>query len=635
MPAAAVKGKVSSCKVLVLVQTAYDHKYFLNLFSKELFAIYGLKLTMAVHVGIILSISIITALGVAVLENPQIQAWLEQQRQKIAELLRSIGEELDPQSRQAAEAFAFEGKTPANDEGLRREASGSKEAAAVATGRSLSNASTIRRIPVRGPSDPDEAEERRRKGREYLAKRNQQMYELQQRRKAAKAEGATTPPSPTSFDSMVDGEGKLRLPEVNVGKGKEKELPSPPSTEPVAEQLMAKMKEVERNLKQSLLAEEPSSSSSGWQLGSHLANPFSDEYELDRSDTPKPPVPPKVALEADAPVTPKMPGSFTPRQPEPEAPQMEDGQEELSYEEQLAIALSLSEAEAANNNSSSATTGRNDADEEDSDLRAAIEQSLKDMASKDQTSTPRNGTALTQPTPEHYQPLVDLSPPSPITPLHQPSPRGHWESFFDQDYAPTREPLSMAQPAPTYEEEDELYRVTPQLTHARLAILSAQQSGSSSTPATMPYDPVRESATQLQEQPALMEASFYSAASTAPSPASTHTTDHVPMLVDVSDDVQPQGSRTPVSRSSFGFQTDKDSESDTFASVSASASRALSRARSEVSNVEVVDVLEDSDVDMLSEEGDGIKTPDSWTEVGSRDGESDMEDEQPRRIPIT
>ena len=47
----------------------------------------------------------------------------------------------------------------------------------------------------------------------------------------------------------------------------------------------------------------------------------------------------------------------------------------------------------------------------------------------------------------------------------------------------------------------------------------------------------------------------------------------------------------------------------------------------------MLDVEEDSDVDMLSEEGDGIATPDSWTEVGSRDGEeSEMEDEHPRQL---
>ena len=131
-----------------------------------------------------------------------------------------------------------------------------------------------------------------------------------------------------------------------------------------------------------------------------------------------------------------------------------------------------------------------------------------------------------------------------------------------------------------------------------------------------------------------MEASFYSASSAVSPPASTstHTLDReTPQLIDVSEDVPQDGARTPTSRahSSFGFQTDSDS--DTFASVSPSQSRPESRARSEVSGIEVVDLEEDSDIDMLSEEGDGVATPDSWSEVGSRDADSDMEDHTPQQ----
>jgi hypothetical protein len=130
-----------------------------------------------------------------------------------------------------------------------------------------------------------------------------------------------------------------------------------------------------------------------------------------------------------------------------------------------------------------------------------------------------------------------------------------------------------------------------------------------------------------------MEVSFYSAVSSAPSPASSRTMSHeaTPPLIDVSEDVPHTETQTPMSPSSFGFQTDTESDSDTFASMSNTASRSHSRPRSEVSNVEVLNLDEDSDIDMLSEEGDGIVTPDSWTEVGSRDGESEMEDEEPRR----
>lgn len=597
---------------------------------------------MPPQIGIIISISIITALGVAVLENPQIQAWLEQQRQRLVELLRQLGEELDPQSRRAAEAFAFEGRTPATHPGLRREASGSLEAAAVATGRSLSNPSTVRRIPVRGPSDPDEAEERRRKGREYLAQRNQQMYEMRERRKAAKADGSTTPPTPTSFDAMVDEEGKLK--ESDVWKGKEKELPSFPSLDDVPEDIKSDMRGVERSLAQPLMLGEASSSASAWQLGSQLANPFGDEYALDRSETPKPPVPPKVAIEVEDehPIL-AMPGSFAERHSEPQLQETDEGREELSYEEQLAIALSLSEAEAKK--VATAAVQEVEADEDDADLRAAIEASLKDMRNKlaRQTKSPPSQQLI-----DVSQPLIDVTPSAPSAPIYQPAPRGHWEALFDQDYSPTREPLSMVQPMPIAEEEDELYRVTPQLTRARLASHDSQQalaSSSFTTPPNKPYDPVHEAATvQVTEQQlqAAMEASFYSATSSAPSPSpartNTQTMDHepTPQLIDVSENVPVEDPRTPISRS-FSFRTDDESsDSDTFASVSAPASahasRAQSRARSEISNIEVVDLLEDSDVDMLSEEGDGVATPDSWTEVGSRDGESEMdEDEHPNQ----
>lgn len=451
------------------------------------------------------------------------------------------------------------------------------------------------------------------------------MYELQERRRAAKADGTATPPTPTSFDALVDDEGKLKAPAL------EKELPTPPSTEPVPDYIQAEMREVERNLGQPVVTAESSASSSGWQLGSQLANPFGDEYELDRSETPKPPVPPKIQLEQnDGPQTPRLPGSWTPSPAQPLLAQSDETQEELSYEEQLAIALSLSEAESQ----SSANAGRAErsgSDEDDADLRAAIEASLKEM------DNGKSAPAMGQPAPhlETLQPLVDLTPPSPTIQHQQPTPRGHWETVFDQEYSPNQEPLSLASPSVNSEEEDELYRITPQLTHARLASLDALQNSSPAAPTvpSAPYDPVREAAGQLREpQQAMQEASFYSAASSAPSPASTHTLDHeaTPQLIDITEDLPAAGLRTPTNQSSFGFQTDTESDSDTFASLSDPASRAQSRPRSEMSHIEVVDVLDDSDVDMLSEEGDGVVTPDSWTEVGSRDGESEMEDEQPR-----
>lgn len=557
--------------------------------------------------------------------------------------------------------------------------------------------------------DPDEAEERRRKGREYLARRNQQMYELQQRRKEWSGEGPATPPTPTSFDAMVDDEGKLRLID------NEKELPSPPVEEPlsVPKAVEAEMREVERHLSQPLMVGESSASASGWSFGSAFANPFGDEYAIDRSVTPKPPVPPKVALDVEEqPRTPTFPGSF---QSDPQPQRTEDLPEELSYEEQLAIALSLSEAEAEAQRTAEAANQRDQTEEDDADLRAAIQASLQEVQpAVDRPMLVSQTRIVTPLQTQNPEPLVDLSPnPMPAPAWRTPVPRGHWETLFDQDYSPTREPLSLAQSEAS---DDELYRVTPDLPRARLATTPAQQdqavqdlrrrierersiidasnalfhatlntqvklrldnqicnsqqsvqsleqrlsdlqqrraTGNMSNPSTsgnrgspaqiaspsssnglMPYDPVREAAGQPhRQQPGLMEASFYSAVSSAPSPALSRTMSHeaTPQLVDVSEDVPPTERPTPMSPSSFGFQTDTESDSDTFASMSNTASRSHSPTRSEVSNVELLNPVEDLDIDMLSEEGDGIATPDSWTEVGSRDGESEMEDEEPRR----
>lgn len=585
---------------------------------------YTVKANMDRASGIILSIGIIAALGLAVIETPQIKEWLEEQRRRVAELLRQIGEDLDPQSRRQAEAFAFEGRTVADDEKLRREAEGSKEAAALATGRALSNPSTIRRIPVRGPTDPDEVEERRRKGREYLARRNQQLYDLQQRRKAAaKAAGAETPPTP-SFDELVDSQGHLKgLTLVN-----EKDSPAASQVDPLSEPVMQEMRQAERLLAQPM-AQSSSAGASGWPWGSVLANPFADEYAIERSITPKPPVPPKIELdrvdpmpiEDRAPTLPvSVPGAY-PFLPTTSQPGQQLNSEGMSFEEQLAIALSLSEQES----SPRSDGGRAHEPEEDDDLKAAIAASLKDM-NQGQASHPIVHLEAVTPRVRHAdtKPLVDLS----IFPPSAPQLLGeNWAEFFDSQFSPTGETLPLVSQntgAPS-EASDELYRITPQLTKARLASHDSQQTlphqcADLSSP--LPFDPVRDAA-GVQPVPDVMDSS-----SQQPSSATLHhDTTH---LVNVSEDVPEAGQRTPRSyaHSSMGFPTDSDSE--TWASASAPHSRATSRAaswppRSDTSDIEVIDLVEDSDVDMLSEEGDGVATPDSWSEVGSRDGESDME----------
>ena len=129
-------------------------------------------------------------------------------------------------------------------------------------------------------------------------------------------------------------------------------------------------------------------------------------------------------------------------------------------------------------------------------------------------------------------------------------------------------------------------RAAPEMSTSENGGPPAQAASPSSSAWLMPYDPVRGAAGQPQrQQPGAMEASFYSAVSSA--------------LIDVSEDVPHTETQTPLSPSSFGFQTDTESDSGTFASMSNTPSRSHSRPRGEVSNVELLDPVEDIDIDML------------------------------------
>ncbi|GAB7358944.1 hypothetical protein MBLNU230_g5020t1 [Neophaeotheca triangularis] len=482
--------------------------------------------------GILLTLTLITTLGIAIYESPPLQAWIEEQRRRIAELLRSIGEELDPQLRRQAEAFAFEGRTPATDAGLRREAEGSTHAAASATGRDVASGAMSRATvwKMSEGSTPGEgivversekaAAERRRLGREYLARRNQEMYEMRLRRRRGDA-SAEVPASPTSFDTMVDGDGKLKTPDFEA-EDPPLQLPDVPKGEP-----KSPVREMKGSLMQPLLVEDDSHSRA-WQAGSSFANPFTDEFELERSVTPKPPkVPPKVSLDEPSssdlsfPMDKDIGAIFNKALPSapvesnlghdasaPSVPRTED----LSYEEQLAIALSLSESEIPIN----AATVRQrqhqrnrdtDGTLPNHDLRAAIEASLRDMDDQQAAhavahaeSDVVNGKNAQEDS-SQKGPLVDLTPDPPVS-----LPVQHGQESWLRGWNEADETK-----APVEEEEDELYYLTPQLTRARLASHDAQQEQQNPVPlARRRYDPVREAATagnsqQSQTQPLSQE----------------------------------------------------------------------------------------------------------------------------------
>ncbi|KAG9756908.1 hypothetical protein KCU73_g4678, partial [Aureobasidium melanogenum] len=188
--------------------------------------------------GILISLSILAAVGIAVYENPQVKEWVEEQRRKITEFLRTFGDELDPQSRREAEAFAYEGRLPTQ---TREEAAGTASAIARATGRETTDDSITRRNRTSlTPRSPDEAEERRRLGREYLAKRNQEMLDLKEKQKMRRSTSELldqTPPSPT-FDQLVNVDGSLKTDDKDTEQEGEEfnekmlDLPSVPTDEP-------------------------------------------------------------------------------------------------------------------------------------------------------------------------------------------------------------------------------------------------------------------------------------------------------------------------------------------------------------------------------------------------------------------
>lgn len=118
--------------------------------------------------GIILTVSILVAASLAAYENPQIRAWIDRTRHKVAMGLHSLGDEIHP-------------KRPS----------------------SIRSSSTdISMIEEKG----DAAEARRQQVRDEILARSRILEEKSKRRKTS---GDATPTSP-SFDTLVDDQGRLK-----------------------------------------------------------------------------------------------------------------------------------------------------------------------------------------------------------------------------------------------------------------------------------------------------------------------------------------------------------------------------------------------------------------------------------------
>ncbi|PNS20992.1 hypothetical protein CAC42_3329 [Sphaceloma murrayae] len=531
--------------------------------------------------GIIISLSLAAAVGIA-LQSPEVKEWLEEQRRKLAELLRTMSEGLDPQTRREAEAFAYEGQMPSP-----REMQGMHNAAAVATGRDAED-TAARRLTRQSSTNPIDAEERRRLGREYLARRNQELLDIKNKRNPDKGEATQETGvvnatdtvanreksgSVGSFDHLVTDDGSLRIDEKRLlpASDVQSELPAYQALETPAKVPVA---------------------ISALQAGSAFANPFADEFAMSdtmdfgRSSTPKPPVPPKIALGDETPAASASPPMTNVEDPSEQAP--EDEEQDFSYEEQLARALSISLAE---NEASTQRTIRRTLTEQEA-FERAIEESLKDA----QKSTPVPEPAL--------------------------SPKGPLVDFSSDVTAPTSSNNPFRQHRP--DEDEDLYYLTPSTTGVR------PNDGSSSIPqvrSTAQYPNMAEFLEAFQSAPSQTREYDFpdvpTGSLTAGSP-SVETPRHEDLALPA-EAIQPTSPTTatlspslpPQDALSTGYHTE--SETDDFASLPDST------AQSEGSLVEVEDV----DIDSMSdEEDDGIHTPRSWSEIGSDVGDSERSESE-------
>ncbi|KAL8782929.1 MAG: hypothetical protein Q9213_004985 [Squamulea squamosa] len=114
--------------------------------------------------GIIVSISLLLAAGLAVYEHPQIKQWVDESRRKIAFALHNFGDDLDPPS--PSHRNSWQDASTREDESA-------------------------------------EAVERRRRARQEILERGRKM---EQRRRAQQASSAKS----RSFDDLVDDQGKLK-----------------------------------------------------------------------------------------------------------------------------------------------------------------------------------------------------------------------------------------------------------------------------------------------------------------------------------------------------------------------------------------------------------------------------------------
>ncbi len=120
-------------------------------------------ITDVLHTGLIISLSLLLAAGLAIYENEQVRHWVDESRRKVAIALHSLGDEVAPQQSESRDASP--------------------------------DAST------REAEDP-EAVERRRKARQEILERGRILEDRRRSKRSSQGK--------TSFDDLVDKDGSLK-----------------------------------------------------------------------------------------------------------------------------------------------------------------------------------------------------------------------------------------------------------------------------------------------------------------------------------------------------------------------------------------------------------------------------------------
>ena len=417
---------------------------------------------------------------------------------------------------------------------------GSENAVAIATGRDTQGDAVTRRLEMSSSQTAVDLAERRRLGREYLARRNQDMLNRQSSRRSIPIDG---PESDTVLDEKTPVEENAMSPSTTF------------------DQLV--------NEDGTLTEKRPIvTTEKAFEAGSRYGNPFGDEFEMSETvhaeQPSKPPVPPKIALD-------KAPAVTIREEPVPRE-EIEEDLQNLSFEEQLARALSLS----MNNNRINLSEQEVSSHQDDPDLAAAIYESLREAESSQARQSTKSSVS----------------------------------ELIKKSFEP--------------ETDDELYYLSPQHTQAKLASQSQYD--------PVPQGATQDSSSPFQSFAAISGTPSTQSRNTTERSAFGEENlidfdeSHVQRSADVvssTTDAETSSSLEPRSDAeSSGFNSD--SENDEFASLAPSEiSRPHSVAQSEGSLIEVEDV----DIDSMSDD-DGIRTPGSWTDVASQVGDSDRSESE-------